>query len=156
MANSKSKGKNIQHKPKTSISQAERVAILSFLNANPNAKRLLHALAHPSEEDSSLAQTLTPILQEQLHKARMVGIMIGWQSAFISAAQHCKPSDTLEQVMTYLNEEANKARAVTYVKENYDMDTDIIDKVYKEALAVLNQEEENPWDKQDPFPVNNA
>lgn len=156
MANSKPKGKNTQHKPKTSISQAERVAILSFLNANPNAKRLLHALAHPSEEDSSLAQTLTPILQEQLHKARMVGIMIGWQSAFISAAEHCKPYCTYEKVMTYLQEEADKARAVTYMKENYDMDTDIIDKVYKEALAVLNQGEDNPSDNSDNLPDDNV
>lgn len=135
-------------KPKSSISQSERVAILHYLNTHPNAKKLLDAIVDPSNQEKELAQVIAPSITNELQKARMIGINIGWQSAFIRAYENSKKLTTLDEVMAYLKEESEKARAVTAVKENYEgIDMALVQEVYdnavKEAQAPVDTEEED-------------
>ena len=88
--------------------KAERLMLKQMLDTNPKLKKFIDALIDkPNPETKEIIQ---PIIEEELKKARMIGVEIGWQSAFIQAYEKVKNMQTVDEIKACLKDEANKIR----------------------------------------------
>lgn len=87
---------------------AERAMLKHILDTNPQYKKIMDALIdNPNKE---LKDVIQPVIEEELKKARMIGVNIGWQGAMIQAYEKVKDMQSVEEIKACLKGEADKVR----------------------------------------------
>ena len=87
---------------------AERAMLKHILDTKPKYKEIMDALIdNPNVE---LNDAIQPVIEEELKKARMVGVNIGFQGAMIQAYEKVKDMDSVDEIKTCLKDEADKVR----------------------------------------------
>ena len=87
---------------------AERVMLKHILDNKPEYKKIMDGLI--DNPDKKLQDVIQPVIEEELKKARMTGIQIGWQTAFIQAYEKVKDMQDVEEIKACLKDEADKVR----------------------------------------------
>ena len=88
--------------------KAERLMLKHMLDNNPKYKEIMDALIeNPNKE---LKDVIQPVIEEELKKARMIGVNIGFQGAMIQAYEKIKNMNSVDEIKACLKEEANKIR----------------------------------------------
>lgn len=96
--------------------KAERLLLESYIKTNPQVKTLLDGLI--KKENVKLSDIVQPIIQENLKEARMIGVNIGWQAAFLRCEEAITNMNTVEEIKAYVHEEANKIRTSLSIKDS--------------------------------------
>lgn len=87
---------------------AERAMLKHILDTKPKYKEIMDALIdNPNVE---LNDAIQPVIEEELKKARMIGVNIGFQGAMLQAYEKVKDMDSVDEIKTCLKDEANKIR----------------------------------------------
>ena len=78
------------------------------LDTHPEYIKAMDALIdNPKKE---LKDVIQPVIEEELKKARMIGVNIGFQSAMIQAYEKIKDMQSVDEIKVCLKDEANKIR----------------------------------------------
>lgn len=86
----------------------ERLMLKHMLDTKPKYKEIMDALIdNPNKE---LKDVIQPVIEEELKKARIIGVNIGWQGAMIQAYEKIKNMDSVDEIKTCLKDEADKIR----------------------------------------------
>lgn len=88
--------------------KAERLMLKQILDTNPKLKKFIDALI--DKPDAETKDIVKPIIEEELKKARMIGVNIGFQGAMIQAYEKVKDMQTVDEIKACLKEESNKIR----------------------------------------------
>lgn len=87
---------------------AERAMLKHILDTKPKYKEIMDALIdNPNVE---LNDAIQPVIEEELKKARMIGVNIGFQGAMLQAYEKVKDMDSVDEIKACLKDEANKIR----------------------------------------------
>jgi len=87
----------------------EREKLKQMLDESPKLKAIIDGLIeNPNPE---LAETIKPVIEEQLSKAINQGIQIGYQGALLGVAEKVKKCKSIEEVVEKLTGEVNSLRA---------------------------------------------
>lgn len=87
---------------------AERAMLKHILDTNPQYKNIMDALIdNPNKE---LKDVIQPVIEEELKKARMIGVNIGFQGAMIQAYEKIKDMNSVDEIKVCLKSEADKIR----------------------------------------------
>lgn len=78
------------------------------LDTHPEYIKVMDALIDNPEKE--LKDVIQPVIEEELKKARMIGVNIGFQSAMIQAYEKIKDMNNTEEIKACLKGEANKIR----------------------------------------------
>ena len=79
-----------------------------LIDNKPKYKEIMDALIdNPNKE---LKDVIQPVIEEELKKARMTGVEIGWQSAMIQAYEKIKNMNDVDEIKACLKDEADKIR----------------------------------------------
>lgn len=95
-----------------------------ILDTKPKYKEIMDALIDNPNPD--LKKIIQPIINTELEKARMIGIEIGWSSAFIQAYEKIKDIQTINEAKACLRDEADKTRKKLGLKSAFDKDGNLI------------------------------
>lgn len=87
---------------------AERAMLKHILDNKPEYKKIMDGLI--DKHDKNLRDAIQPVIEEELKKARLTGIQIGWQTAFIQAYEKVKNMQDIEEIKACLKDEADKVR----------------------------------------------
>ena len=88
--------------------KAERLMLKHLIDNKPKYKEIMDALIdNPNKE---LKDVIQPVIEEELKKARMTGVEIGWQSATIQAHEKIKDMQDVEEIKVCLRNEAESIR----------------------------------------------
>lgn len=87
---------------------AERNMLKHILDSKPEYKKIMDGLI--DNPDKKLQDVIQPVIEEELKKARMTGIQIGWQTAFIQAYEKVKDMQEVDEIKACLKGEADKVR----------------------------------------------
>lgn len=88
--------------------KAQRLMLKHMLDNNPKYKEIMDALIdNPNKE---LKDVIQSVIEEELKKARMIGVNIGFQGAMIQAYEKIKDMNSVDEIKTCLKDEANKIR----------------------------------------------
>ena len=79
-----------------------------MLDTNPKYKEIMDALIDNPEKE--LKDVIQPVIEEELKKARMIGVNIGFQGAMIQAYEKIKDMNNTEEIKSCLKSEADKIR----------------------------------------------
>lgn len=104
--------------------KAERLMLKQMLDTNPKLKKFIDTLI--DKPDVETKDVVQPIIEEELKKSRMIGIQIGWQSAFIQAYEKVKDMQTADEIKTCLRGEADTIREKMGLKSAFDEDGNLI------------------------------
>ena len=95
-----------------------------ILDTKPKYKEIMDALIdNPNKELKTFIQ---PIIEEELKKARMIGVNIGFQSAMLQAYEKVKNMQTVNEVKACLRAEADSIRKRMGLKSAFDEDGNLI------------------------------
>lgn len=87
---------------------AERAMLKHMLDTKPDYKKIIDALIdNPNKE---LKDAIQPVIEEELKKARMIGVNIGFQGAMIQAYEKVKNMNSVDEIKVCLKSEADKIR----------------------------------------------
>lgn len=87
---------------------AERAMLKHILDTKPKYKEIMDALIdNPNVE---LNDAIQPVIEEELKKARMIGVNIGFQGAMLQAYEKVKDMQSVDEIKACLKEEADKIR----------------------------------------------
>lgn len=87
---------------------AERAMLKHILDTKPKYKEIMDALIdNPNVE---LNDAIQPVIEEELKKARMIGVNIGFQGAMLQAYEKVKDMQNADEIKACLKDEANKIR----------------------------------------------
>ena len=104
--------------------KAERLMLKQILDTNPKIKTFIDALIDkPNVETQDIIQ---PIIEEELKKARMIGVEIGFQGAMIQAYEKIKNMETADEIKACLRAEADAVRERMGLKSAFDEDGNLI------------------------------
>lgn len=103
---------------------AERAMLKHLLDTKPKYKEIMDALI--DNPDKELKDAIQPVIEEELKKARMIGINIGFQGAMIQAYQKIKDMQTVDEIKACLRSEADAIRKKMGLKSAFDEDGNII------------------------------
>lgn len=104
--------------------KAERLMLKQILDTKPKYKEIMDALINnPNKE---LKDVIQPVIEEELKKARMIGVNIGFQGAMIQAYQKVKDMQTVEEVKACLRAEADAVRERMGLKSAFDENGNVI------------------------------
>lgn len=87
---------------------AERAMLKHILDSKPEYKKIMDGLI--DNPDKKLQDVIQPVIKEELKKARLTGIQIGWQTAFIQAYEKVKDMQDVDKIKACLKGEADKVR----------------------------------------------
>lgn len=88
--------------------KAERLMLKHLIDNKPKYKEIMDALIdNPNKE---LKDIIQPVIEEELKKARMIGVNIGFQGAMIQAYEKIKDMNSVEEIKACLKDEADKIR----------------------------------------------
>lgn len=79
-----------------------------ILDSKPEYKKIMDGLI--DNPDKKLQDVIQPVIEEELKKARLTGIQIGWQTAFIQAYEKVKGMESVDEIKACLKGEADKVR----------------------------------------------
>lgn len=79
-----------------------------ILDTKPKYKEIMDALI--DNPDRELKDAIQPVIEEELKKARIIGVNIGFQSAMIQAYEKIKDMNSVDEIKTCLKNEADKIR----------------------------------------------
>lgn len=103
---------------------AERAMLKHMLDTNPKYKEIMDALIdNPNAELNDIIQ---PVIESELKNARMIGVNIGWQSAFIQAYEKIKDMQTVDEVKACLRAEADSIRKRMGLESAFDENGNLI------------------------------
>lgn len=104
--------------------KAERLMLKHLIDNKPKYKEIMDALIdNPNKDVKSIVQ---PIIQEELKKARMIGVNIGFQGAMIQAYEKVKDMQTIDEIKDCLRAEADSVRERMGLKSAFDKDGNLI------------------------------
>lgn len=87
---------------------SERTMLKHILDTKPKYKEIMDALIdNPNVE---LNDAIQPVIEEELKKARMIGVNIGFQGAMLQAYEKVKDMQSADEIKACLKDEANKIR----------------------------------------------
>ena len=98
----------------------ERLMLKHILDTKPKYKEIMDALI--DNPDKELKDVIQPVIEEELKKARMIGVEIGLQGAMIQAYEKIKNMQTVDEIKTCLRAEANAVRERMGLKSAFDED----------------------------------
>lgn len=79
-----------------------------LIDNKPKYKEIMDALIdNPNKE---LKDVIQPVIEEELKKARMTGVEIGFQGAMIQAHEKIKDMQDVDEIKACLKDEADKIR----------------------------------------------
>lgn len=87
---------------------AERNMLKYILDSKPEYKKIMDGLI--DNPDKKLQDVIQPVIEEELKKARMIGVNIGFQGAMIQAYEKIKDMQGIEEIKACLKGEADKVR----------------------------------------------
>ena len=102
----------------------ERLMLKQILDTNPKLKQLIDALIDNPSPD--IKDVITPVIQQELEKARMIGVNIGFQGAMLQAYQKIKDMQTVDEVKACLRAETDAVRERMGLKSAFDDDGNLI------------------------------
>lgn len=103
---------------------AQRVMLKHLLDTNPKLKKFIDALIdNPNKE---LKDIIQPVIEEELKKARMIGVNIGFQGAMIQAYEKIKNMNSVEEIKACLKVEADAVRERMGLKSAFDENGNLI------------------------------
>ena len=95
-----------------------------MLDTNPKLKQFIDALIDkPNVETQDIVK---PIIEEELKKARMIGVNIGFQGAMIQAYEKIKNMQSVDEIKACLRSEADAVRERMGLKSAFDEDGNLI------------------------------
>lgn len=95
-----------------------------MLDTKPKYKEIMDALIdNPNKE---LKDIIQPIIEEELKKARMIGVNIGFQGAMIQAYEKIKDMQSVEEIKACLRNEAESIRERMGLKSVFDSNGNLI------------------------------
>lgn len=87
---------------------ARRAQLQHTLDTHPEYIKIMDALIdNPNKE---LKDAIQPVIEDELTKARMIGVNIGFQGAMIQAYEKIKNMNSVDEIKACLKNEANKIR----------------------------------------------
>lgn len=95
-----------------------------MLDNNPKLKQVIDALIDNPNPD--IKDAITPVIQQELEKARMIGINIGFQGAMLQAYQKVKDMQSVDEIKACLRAEADAIRERMGLKSAFDDDGNVI------------------------------
>ena len=104
--------------------KAERLMLKHILDTNPKYKEIMDALIEKPNKE--LNDVVWPIIEEELKKARMIGVNIGFQSAMIQAYEKVKDMQTVDEIKACLRTEADAIRERMGLKSVFDENGNLI------------------------------
>lgn len=96
--------------------QAERLLLEAYIKNNPQVKTLLDSLL--AKDGVEMSDIIQPIIKEKLEEARMIGVNIGWEAAFLRCEEAIHYMNNVEEIKAYVNGEAKKIREKLGIKED--------------------------------------
>ena len=104
--------------------KAERLMLKQMLDTNPKLKQFIDALIDkPNVETQDIVK---PIIEEELKKARMIGVNIGFQGAMIQAYEKVKDMQSVDEIKACLRSEADAIRQRMGLKSVFGEDGNLI------------------------------
>lgn len=104
--------------------KAERLMLKHLIDTKPKYKEIMDALIdNPNKE---LKDVIQPVIEEELKKARMIGVEIGWQGAMIQAYEKIKDMQDIEEIKACLRNEAESIRERMGLKPVFDDNGNLI------------------------------
>lgn len=95
-----------------------------LIDTQPKYKATLDALIdNPNPE---LKDIIQPVIEEELKKARIIGVNIGWQAAMIQAYEKIKGMNSIDEIKTRLRNEADEVRKRMGLNSAFDEDGNLI------------------------------
>ena len=79
-----------------------------ILDTKPKYKEIMDALI--DNPDRELKDAIQLVIEEELKKARMIGVNIGFQSAMIQTYEKIKDMQSVDEIKACLKGEADKIR----------------------------------------------
>lgn len=104
--------------------KAERLMLKQMLDTNPKLKQVINALIDNPSPD--IKDAITPVIQQELEKARMIGVNIGFQGAMLQVYQKTKDMQTVDEIKACLRAEADAIRQRMGLKSAFDEDGNLI------------------------------
>lgn len=95
-----------------------------MLDTNPKLKQVIDALIDNQNPD--IKDVITPVIQQELEKARMIGVNIGFQGAMLQAYEKVKNMQSVDDVKACLRDEADAVRKRMGLKSAFDEDGNLI------------------------------
>lgn len=102
----------------------ERLMLKQILDTNPKLKQVIDALIDNPSPD--IKDVITPVIQQELEKARMIGVNIGFQGAMLQAYQKIKDMQTVDEIKACLRDEADAVRKRMGLKSAFYEDGNLI------------------------------
>lgn len=94
---------------------AEKAMLKHMLDTNPKMKAIIdNMIENPPE---SVQDVVAPTIEATLKKARMEGVMIGWQGFALQSVEKMKDCQSVEEVKQMFENEANKIKEQMNLKE---------------------------------------
>ena len=95
-----------------------------ILDTKPKYKEIMDALIdNPNPE---LKDIIQPVIEEELKKARMIGVEIGWQGAMLQAYEKIKNMESVDEVKICLRDEADAVRKRMGLKSTFDENGNLV------------------------------
>lgn len=104
--------------------KAERLMLKQILDTNPKLKQVIDALIDNPSPD--IKDVITPVIQQELKKVRMIGVNIGFQGAMLQAYQKIKDMQTVDEIKVCLRAEADAVRERMGLKSAFDENGNLI------------------------------
>ena len=102
----------------------ERLMLKHLLDTKPKYKEIMDALI--DNPDKELKDAIQPVIEEELKKARMIGVNIGFQGAMIQAYEKIKDMQTVDEIKSCLRDEVDAVRERMGLKSEFDEDGNLI------------------------------
>lgn len=100
--------------------KAERLMLKHLIDNKPKYKEIMDALI--DNPDKELKDVIQPVIEEELKKARMIGVEIGFQTGLIQAYEKVKNMQSVDEVKVCLRAEADAVRERMSLKSAFDDD----------------------------------
>lgn len=104
--------------------KAERLMLKQMLDNSPKLKQVIDALIDNPNPD--IKDAITPVIQQELEKARMIGVNIGFQGAMLQAYEKIKDMQSVDEIKACLRGEADAIRERMGLKSAFDDDGNLI------------------------------
>ena len=103
---------------------ARRVQLQYMLDAHPEYIKIMDALIDKPEKN--LNDVIQPVIEQELKKARMIGVEIGFQTGLIQSYEKVKNMQTVDEIKACLRDEADAIRERMGLKSAFDKDGNLI------------------------------
>lgn len=88
--------------------KAERLMLKHLIDTRPKYKEIMDALIdNPNNE---LKDVIQPVIEEELKKARMIGVNIGYYGALLRIYEDIKDMKNIEEIKKFLLDKANEIK----------------------------------------------